>query len=111
MDGIQKTINDFTIKYNLGGSIETRFIDLSSEVGELGKEILEGTDYGAKKFEGTDNLESEIGDALFSLVSVANCAEINLESALKNVLRKYEDRFNAKGHIGSGGKSEIDINR
>ena len=102
MDDIQKTINDFTIKYNLGGSIETRFIDLSSEVGELGQEILEGTSYGMKEFGRTDNLESEIGDVLFSLVSVANCAEVDLELALKNVLTKYESRFDAKGHIGSG---------
>lgn len=36
MKDIQKEVNDFAIKYNLGGSIETRFIDLSSEVGELG---------------------------------------------------------------------------
>ncbi|MBQ3946859.1 MAG: hypothetical protein II670_14830 [Alphaproteobacteria bacterium] len=48
-------------------------------------------------------MESELGDVLFSLVSVANCADINLDQALKNVLIKYEDRFNAKGHIGSGG--------
>ena len=101
MDEIQKTINNFSTKYNLGGSIETRFIDLSSEVGELGKEILEGTSYGEKKFEKTDNIESELGDVLFSLVSVANCADISLDQALKNVLKKYEDRFNAKGHIGS----------
>jgi NTP pyrophosphatase (non-canonical NTP hydrolase) len=102
MDEIQKSINEFSSKYNLGGSIETRFIDLSSEVGELGKEILEGTNYGEKKFEGSDNIESELGDVLFSLVSVANCANVNLDQALKNVLKKYEDRFNAKGHIGSG---------
>ena len=99
MDNLQKTIKDFAIKYHLSGSIETRFIDLSSEVGELGKEILKGTSYGAKEFEATDNLESELGDA--SLISVANCANVNLESALTKVLQKYESRFSAKGHIGS----------
>jgi NTP pyrophosphatase (non-canonical NTP hydrolase) len=101
MDGIQKKVNDFNAKYNLGGSIETRFIDLSSEVGELGKEILEGTNYGEKEFSRTDNFESEFGDVLFSLVSAANCAGINLGAALEKVLKKYEDRFNKKGHIGS----------
>lgn len=102
MDNVQKIINNFVIKYNLGGSIETKFIDLASEVGELGKEILEGTSYGAGKFRRTDNLESEFGDVLFSFVSVANCAGINLDLALENVLKKYEGRFNTKGHIGSG---------
>ena len=48
MNSIQKKVNVFNTKYNLGGSVEARFIDLSSEVGELGKEILEGTNYGEK---------------------------------------------------------------
>ena len=101
MDSIQKKVNDFNTKYNLSGSIETRFIDLSSEVGELGKEILEGIDYGKKEFSKTDNLESEFGDVLFSLVSAANCAGVDLGVALEKVLKKYVDRFNEKGHIGS----------
>ena len=101
MNSIQKKVNDFNTKYNLGGSIETRFIDLSSEVGELGKEILEGTDYGKKEFSKTGNLESEFGDVLFSLVSAANCAGVDLGVVLEKVLKKYEDRFNKKGHIGS----------
>ena len=69
MDSIQKKVNDFNTKYNLGGSVETRFIDLSSEVGELGKEILESSDYGEKEFSKTGNLESEFGDVLFPLIS------------------------------------------
>ena len=101
MKGIQKEIRDFNTKYNLGGSIETRLIDLSSEVGELGKEVLEGTNYGEKEFSRTDNLESEFGDVLFSLISAANCAGVDLDVALEKVLKKYEDRFNKKGHIGS----------
>ena len=101
MKNTQKKIRDFNAKYDLGGSIETRFIDLSSEVGELGKEILEGTNYGEKEFSGTDNLESEFGDVLFSLISAANCVGINLDVALEKVLNKYENRFNEKGHIGS----------
>lgn len=106
MNDIQKMVDDFSVKYNLGGTIETRFIDLSSEVGELGKEILEGTDYGEKEFGKTDNLEFEFGDVLFSLVSVANCAGVDLERALKNALKKYESRFNSKGHIGSGSEKQ-----
>ena len=101
MKDTQKVIRGFNTKYNLGGSIETRLIDLSSEVGELGKEILEGTNYGEKEFSKTGNLESEFGDVLFSLVSAANCAEVDLGVALEKVLKKYEDRFNKKGHIGS----------
>ena len=99
MKDTQRIIRDFNIKYNLRGSIETRFIDLSSEVGELGKEILRGTDYGEKEFSNTDNLESEFGDVLFSLVSVANCVGVDLGVALEEALNKYEIRFKEKGHI------------
>ena len=101
MKDAQGIIRDFNTKYNLEGSIETRFIDLSSEVGELGKEILRGTNYGEKEFSNTDNLESEFGDVLFSLVSVANCVGVDLGAALEEALNKYEIRFKEKGHIGS----------
>ena len=86
---------------SLESSTEIRFIDLVSELGELGKEILKGNDYGKKEFCITDNLESEIGDVLFSLICVANGLNIDLKSALDGVLEKYEERFSKKGNIGS----------
>lgn len=99
---MQEKVNELIKKYNLESSTEIRYIDLVSEVGELGKEILKGNDYGNKEFVATDNLESEIGDTLFSLICVANGLNIDLNLALENVLKKYEDRFSTKGNIGSG---------
>ncbi len=99
---MQEKVNELIKKYNLESSTEIRYIDLVSEVGELGKEILKGNDYGNKEFVATDNLESEIGDTLFSLICVANGLNIDLNLALENVLEKYEDRFSTKGNIGSG---------
>lgn len=99
---MQEKVNELIKKYNLESSTEIRYIDLVSEVGELGKEILKGNDYGNKEFVATDNLESEIGDTLFSLICVANGFNIDLNLALENVLEKYEDRFSTKGNIGSG---------
>ena len=72
MEDIQEKINGLIKKYNLESSTEIRFIDLVSEIGELGKEILKGNDYGKKDFCNTENIESEVGDVLFSLVCVAN---------------------------------------
>ena len=46
MREIQKKVNNMIKKYDLNNSIEMRFIDLVSEVGELGKEILKSNDYG-----------------------------------------------------------------
>lgn len=102
MKDIQEKVNDLVKKYDLESSVEIRFIDLVSEVGELGKEILKGNDYGKKDYCNTENLESEIGDVLFSLICVANDLNIDLKQALDEVLKKYEDRFSKKGNIGSG---------
>ena len=97
----QEMIKQITNKYNLEISPELRYIDLSSEVGELGKEILLSTDYGDNQFIATDNLESEIGDTLYSLICIANSLNIDLSKALMSVLQKYEKRFSEKGNIGS----------
>ena len=101
MNEIQEIIEEFIKKYNLESSSEIRFIDLTSEIGELGKEILKGNDYGRKEFSNTDNIESEIGDVLFSLICLANGMNISLENAISNVLKKYENRFLKNGNIGS----------
>lgn len=102
MKDIQEKVKILIKKYNLESSSEIRFIDLISEVGELGKEILKGNNYGKKEHRNTENLESEVGDVFFSLICVANELNIDLEQALDEVLKKYENRFSEKGNIGSG---------
>ena len=102
MKDIQEKVNNLIQKYDLETSLEVRFIDLTSEVGELGKEILKGNDYGKRNFCKTQNFESEIGDVLFSLICISNGLNIDLQMALDEVLKKYEDRFSRKGNIGSG---------
>ena len=62
----------------------------------------EGNDYGKKEYCNTDNVESEIGDVLFSLICIANGMNISLENAIESVLKKYENRFLSNGNIGSG---------
>ena len=102
MKDVQEKVNELIKKYDLESSTEIRFIDLISELGELGKEVLKGNNYGKKDFCATENLESEIGDVFFSLICVANGLNINLKKALDNVLNKYENRFSNNGNIGSG---------
>lgn len=97
----QELVSKMTKKYNLEISPELRYIDLTSELGELGKEILLSTEYGRNEFSATDNLESEIGDTFYSLICIANSLDINLSNALIKVLQKYEKRFFEKGSIGS----------
>lgn len=92
-------------EFNLQTSPEMRFIDLSSEIGELGKEILKGSDYGKKIYKNTEELDSEMGDVLFSLTCIANELGVSLEKALLKIMKKYRKRFEEKGDIGSNTES------
>jgi MazG family protein len=55
------------------------------ELDELKKEIMNGN---------TDNIESEIGDVLFSIVNAARLYDIDPETALERTNRKFIKRFN-----------------
>ena len=46
MEKAQKQVNDFMEAQGLSFSLEARMLDLVSEVGELAKEVLKGSDYG-----------------------------------------------------------------
>lgn len=98
----QSLVKKFTKDKNINSPVGVRIMDLTSEVGELSKEVLKGTNYGNKEFEKTEEWDSEIGDVLFSLICIANQTETNLEDCLKYVLDKYEKRFVNKGDLGSG---------
>lgn len=99
---IQDKVSRFSREKGINSTVNTRIIDLTSEVGELSKEVLKGTDYGSKKFEKTEQWESEVGDVFFSLICLANETDTDLETCLNYVLDKYEKRFLDKGNLGSG---------
>ncbi len=66
---------------------------LVEEVGELSREI--NHEFGSKpkrEDEAPSELELEIGDVLFVLVSLANRLGIDLERAFDRVMEKYEER-------------------
>lgn len=102
MKDLQKRVSEFVEKYNLEHSPEVTALDLVSEIGEVAKEILESGDYGKKKLAPTDEMKKELGDALHSLITLANTLNIDLEEALQTVLKKYENRLQEKGTVGSG---------
>lgn len=98
---LQEMVKNFSKEKKLNNTVEMRLLDLVSEVGELAKEVLKGTNYGDQPFKITDNLTSEIGDVLFTLICIANETNIDLESSLLEVLDKYNKRYNQKGNLGS----------
>ena len=99
---MQKSVYDFIAKYNLNTDAPTRYIDLVSEIGELGKEILTSTDYGKESFTTTTPMVDEVGDCLFSLFALCKELGIDAQEAIDNSLSKYEQRFATKGDVGSG---------
>ena len=99
---MQKAVNEFVLAHHLSCGAQARYIDLTSEVGELGKEILKGSDYGKTACRNTENAEEELGDCLFSLLALACEMNIDARQALNRTLDKYETRFAEKGEISSG---------
>jgi len=98
---MQKAVANLFGKYNLSTDVQTRYIDLVSEVGELGKEILTSTDYGKKDLLINAQMIDEVGDCLFSLFALCHEMGVDSQNALNNSLAKYEQRFDNKGDIGS----------
>lgn len=97
---LQEKIKEFCKENNLENPPEHRVLDLTSEIGEIAKEILKMTSYGKKKLEYREEMKGELGDALYSLITVANYFNINLEEALNMILEKYNKRL-TKGSAGS----------
>ncbi len=98
---MKKIVKEFNEKYMKPLDINIRMHDIVSEAGELAKEVIKGQDYGSKPFEKTDNFEGEIGDCLYSIISLANENGIDAEIALVKAIQKYKDRIEKKGHSGS----------
>jgi NTP pyrophosphatase (non-canonical NTP hydrolase) len=100
MKDIQEKIKLFCENNELNPPVEHRVLDTMSELGEVAKEILKMSNYGKNPIQYNSELKMELGDVLFSIITIANAFEIDLEEALNKVLKKYEKRMN-KGSPGS----------
>lgn len=97
---LQNEIQRFVEEHKLDSPAEFRVLDLVSEVGEVSKEILKMTGYGTKPLQKNEEVKSELGDVLYSLIVVANKLNVDLNKALNLVLQKYKKRLE-KGSAGS----------
>ena len=97
----QNRVAAFVNQHHLEISANDRMLDLTSEIGELAKEILIASDYGRGDFQPSESWNDELGDVFFSLICLANSANANLLDALENALNKYQARFESGGDIGS----------
>jgi NTP pyrophosphatase (non-canonical NTP hydrolase) len=93
MKKLQAKVKRFCRKYNLNSPVEHRVLDTMSELGEVAKEVLLMSDYGRRPFKYRKEIKEEIGDLFFSLITIANFFNVNLEEALNMVLEKYKRRL------------------
>ncbi len=100
MKEIQQKIKTFCEENKLVSPPEHALLDTMSELGEVAKEILKMTNYGRDPYKYREEVKSELGDVLYSLITVANTFDIDLEEALLEVVGKYEKRLK-KGSAGS----------
>ena len=97
----QTQVRRFMARYDLGHTPQVHALDLVAEVGEVAKALLEASDYGQSWVASDKALAEELGDAFYSLVALANSVGVDLETALRSALDKYETRFAGRGHSGS----------
>jgi len=102
MKDLQKKVMDLVERYNLKHSSEVSALDLVSEIGEVAKEILKSGNYGKNPPQKTAAMKGELGDALYSLITLANAFDVDLDEALNFVLKKYEERIKKTDSSGSG---------
>jgi NTP pyrophosphatase (non-canonical NTP hydrolase) len=93
MKELQAKIKKFCKENNLESPPEHRVLDTMSELGEVAKEILKMSDYGRKPFKYREELKSEIGDLFYSIITIANSFDIDLEDALNMIFEKYKKRL------------------
>lgn len=97
---MQKRVGEFTKNNGLEASPEFLVLDVVSELGEVAKEVLKMTSYGKHELVFREEVKGELGDALYSLITVANTLDVDLTSAVEGVLEKYERRLK-NGSAGS----------
>ena len=98
---LQRRVAEFTARAGLDASVPFRALDLTSETGELAKEVLQATAYGRDPFAPTDGRAGELADTLFALICLANSTGVDPETALDAALAKYAARLGERGEAGS----------
>ena len=97
----QRRVTAFACRHGLLHDPVTHALDLASEVGEVAKEVLLATDYGQRAPLFRPELAGELGDALYSLLALAEACGVDADVALGAALEKYERRLTERGGAGS----------
>ena len=101
MNSIQQETAQMAKDYELCTDPMTRFADLVSEVGELGKELVKVSDYGKNAVTANEKISMEMGDVMFVFALLANELGLDISACFDMTRKKCQERFEANGHIGS----------
>lgn len=99
MNSLQSKVAQFNHRQKLELSRVLRILDLSSEVGEVCKL---GFSQELGKTVELQKWQEELGDTLYSLLSLMSDLEIDAEEALEIVLAKYNARMSTRNSMDSG---------
>ncbi len=97
----QKNVKKFMDDSAMNNPVENRMLDLVDEIGEVAKEINKMSQYGTKEPKFREEIRTEIGDAFYSLITVANYYDVDMLDSLDKVIKKYKKRIEKGGHAGS----------
>lgn len=100
-NSFQQKVKKFSDENQMNNPIEYRMLDLMNEIEEVAKEISKMSNYGNKKPEFREEIKMELSDAFYSLITVANYYDVDLDSALEMAIEKYKRRIEKGGHAGS----------
>ena len=101
MRDMTETVNAFIRDNGLQTDVLTRYVDLVSEIGELGKELVVSTDYGKREMAVSDEMKMEVGDCLFSMLALCHALDVDVVWALEAALDKYRQRKTQTGSISN----------
>ena len=98
----QDRVADFFEDHGFEGRPAYQALDLAGEVGEIAGDAAKSTAYGEHP-EALAVKPDELGDALFSLLSLCNSLDVDADAALEEAIEKYEARIADRGDPGSEG--------
>ena len=111
MSNTQEIVSKFNEEHELQMDAHARLLDLQTELGELAKEYLQSSNYGRFRFKDNPRWKEELGDLCYSLLSLANETNVDIEDALNEVLEKYAKRIEHKQDPGSEGTQRKSFER
>ena len=100
MNKLQRMVAEFSERTGTRLELPYRALDLCSETGELAQEILRDTGYGKQAITRvSDKAVAELGDSVFSLLSMANEMDVDIEGALAAAMERYGKRLERDGRL------------